>query len=259
MTQPASTTHVVVIPSFDTGATVYDTVRAARAAWQPVYVVVDGSRDGSAEGLQAMARDDTGLRVWVLPHNQGKGAAVLHGLQAAQAAGFSHALTMDADGQHPAQCIEAFMRASRERPDAMILGRPVFDASAPLLRVRGRRVSNWWTNLETLGAGVDDSLFGFRVYPIGALVAVMQRQRWMRRFDFDTEAVVRLAWRGVKPLNRDAPVRYLSAEEGGVSHFNYVRDNALLTWMHTRLMIGFVLRLPLLIVRRLRRAPPFQP
>ena len=105
----------------------------------------------------------------------------------------------------------------------------------------------------------DDSLFGFRVYPIGALVAVMQRQRWMRRFDFDTEAVVRLAWRGVKPLNRDAPVRYLSAEEGGVSHFNYVRDNALLTWMHTRLMIGFVLRLPLLIVRRLRRAPPFQP
>ena len=162
MTQPASTTHVVVIPSFDTGATVYDTVRAARAAWQPVYVVVDGSRDGSAEGLQAMARDDTGLRVWVLPHNQGKGAAVLHGLQAAQAAGFSHALTMDADGQHPAQCIGAFMQASRERPDAMILGRPVFDASAPLLRVRGRRVSNWWTNLETLGAGVDDSLFGFK-------------------------------------------------------------------------------------------------
>ena len=258
MTQPASTTHVVVIPSFDTGATVYDTVRAARAAWQPVYVVVDGSRDGSAEGLQAMARDDTGLRVWVLPHNQGKGAAVLHGLQAAQAAGFSHALTMDADGQHPAQCIGAFMQASRERPDAMILGRPVFDASAPLLRVRGRRVSNWWTNLETLGAGVDDSLFGFRVYPIGALVAVMQRQRWMRRFDFDTEAVVRLAWRGVKPLNRDAPVRYLSAEEGGVSHFNYVRDNALLTWMHARLMLEFVLRLPGLVLRRLRGRPPFQ-
>jgi hypothetical protein len=166
---------------------------------------------------------------------------------------------MDADGQHAPQCIGEFMQASRQRPDAMILGRPLFDTSAPLLRVRGRRVSNWWTNLETLGAGVDDSLFGFRVYPIAELVAVMQRQRWMRRFDFDTEAVVRLAWRGVKPINREAPVRYLSAEEGGVSHFRYVRDNALLTWMHTRLMIGFVLRLPMLVWRRMRGLPPFQP
>jgi glycosyltransferase involved in cell wall biosynthesis len=259
MTQAVSTTHVVVIPSYDTGPTVYETVRAARAQWQPVFVVVDGSRDGTGEGLQAMAAGDSGLRVWVLARNQGKGAAVLHGLQQARAAGFSHALTMDADGQHAPQCIGEFMQASRQRPDAMILGRPLFDTSAPLLRVRGRRVSNWWTNLETLGAGVDDSLFGFRVYPIAELVAVMQRQRWMRRFDFDTEAVVRLAWRGVKPINREAPVRYLSAEEGGVSHFRYVRDNALLTWMHTRLMIGFVLRLPMLVWRRMRGLPPFQP
>jgi len=259
MTLPVSATHVVVIPSYDTGPKVYETVHAARAQWQPVFVVVDGSRDGTAEGLHAMAAGDPGLRVWVLPHNQGKGAAVLHGLQHAQAAGFSHALTMDADGQHASECIGEFMQASRQRPEAMILGRPVFDASAPLLRVRGRRVSNWWTNLETLGAGVDDSLFGFRVYPIADLLTVMQQQRWMRRFDFDTEAVVRLAWRGVKPINRDAPVRYLSAEEGGVSHFRYVRDNALLTWMHTRLMIGFVLRLPMLVWRRMRGLPPFQP
>lgn len=254
----ASTTHLVIIPSYDTGPTVYQTVAAARAQWQPVIVVVDGSRDGTADGLRAMAEKDPGLEVAVLPHNRGKGAAVLHGLLRARARGYTHALTMDADGQHPAQSIAAFMQASRERPDAMVLGRPVFDASAPLLRVRGRRVSNWWTNLETLGAGVADSLFGFRVYPIDPLVAVMQRQPWMRRFDFDTEAVVRLAWRGVKPINRDAPVKYLSAEEGGVSHFRYGRDNALLTWMHTRLMIGFVLRLPLLAWRRWRRLPPFQ-
>ena len=259
MTQHASTTHVVVIPSYDTGAKVYETVHAARAQWQPVFVVVDGSRDGTAEGLQQMAGADPGLRVWVLPRNQGKGAAVLRGLEEARAAGFTHALTMDADGQHPADLIPSFMQASSERPDAMILGRPVFDASAPLLRVRGRRVSNWWTNLETVGAGVADSLYGFRVYPIDALLAVMRGQHWMRRFDFDTEAVVRLAWRGVKPINRDAPVKYLSAEEGGVSHFRYGRDNALLTWMHTRLMIGFVLRLPLLLWRRARKAPPFQP
>jgi glycosyltransferase involved in cell wall biosynthesis len=256
--EPASRTHLVLIPSYDTGARVYQTVREARAQWRPVWVVVDGSTDGSAEGLQRLAEGDPGLRVFVLPHNQGKGAAVLHGLQQAQAAGFTHALTMDADGQHPADLIPAFMQASMARPEVMVLGRPVFDASAPLLRVRGRKVSNAWTNLETLGAGVADSLYGFRVYPVAALVAVMRGQRWMRRFDFDTEAVVRLAWRGVKPVNVDAPVKYLRAEEGGVSHFRYGRDNLLLTWMHTRLMVGFVWRLPLLLWKRLRRQPPFQ-
>jgi glycosyltransferase involved in cell wall biosynthesis len=258
MSAAPSRTHLVLIPSYDTGPKVYETVAAARAQWNPVWVVVDGSTDGTAEGLQRMAAQDPGLRVDVLARNQGKGAAVLHGLRAAQQAGFTHALTMDSDGQHPAALIGEFMRVSQQRPEAMILGRPVFDASAPRLRVRGRRVSNWWTNLETLGAGVADSLYGFRVYPIGALAAVMQRQPWMRRFDFDTEAVVRLAWRGVKPINVDAPVKYLSAEEGGVSHFRYGRDNALLSWMHTRLMLEFVLRLPLLAWRKATRRPPFQ-
>ena len=106
------------------------------------------------------------------------------------------------------------------------------------LRVKGRKVSNWWANLETLWAGIGDSLFGFRVYPIAPLREVMHRQRWMRRFDFDPEAVVRLCWRGVKPINLAAPVRYFSAAEGGVSHFNYLRDNVLLTWMHTRLCLS---------------------
>jgi hypothetical protein len=254
----ASTSHLVLIPSYNTGPKVYDTVREARAQWTPVWVVVDGSSDGTAEGLQRMAAGDPGLKVMVLPHNQGKGAAVLHGLRAALAAGFTHALTMDSDGQHPAALIPAFMQRSLQRPEAMILGKPVFDASAPLLRVRGRRVSNWWTNLETMGAGVGDSLYGFRVYPIAPLIAVMARQPWMRRFDFDTEAVVRLAWRGVKPIDMDAPVKYLSAAEGGVSHFRYGRDNALLTWMHTRLMLEFLLRLPLLVWRRAAGRPPFQ-
>ena len=155
--RPVSATHVVVIPSYDTGPIVYETVRAARAAWSPVWVVVDGSRDGTAEGLGAMAAADPGLRVEVLARNSGKGAAVLHALEAARAQGFTHALTMDADGQHPAELIPIFMAASAAHPQAMILGKPVFDASAPLLRVRGRRVSNAWTNLETLGAGREAS------------------------------------------------------------------------------------------------------
>ena len=256
---PAAATHLVIIPSYDTGPLVLTTVRNARRAWTPVWVVVDGSTDGSAELLRDLAASDPGLRVDVLPRNAGKGTAVMHALEQAQAAGFTHALTMDADGQHPADLIETFMRASIARPDAMILGKPVFGAEAPMLRVRGRRLSNGWTDVETLGAGIGDSLYGFRVYPIAPLLAVMRSHRWMRRFDFDTEAVVRLAWRGVTPINIDAPVKYLSKDEGGVSHFRYGRDNVLLTWMHFRLLCGFMLRLPMLLAARLRGRAPFGP
>lgn len=255
---PPSSTHLVLIPSYNTGPKVYETVRAARVRWTPVWVVVDGSTDGTAEGLQALAAQDPGLRVLVLPQNQGKGSAVLHGLKAAQAEGYTHALTMDSDGQHPAWLIPEFMATSRESPRALVLGRPVFDASAPLLRVRGRKVSNFWANLETGFAGIGDSLYGFRVYPVADLVEVMERHRWMRRFDFDPEAAVRLVWRGLRPINLNAPVKYLTAEEGGVSHFQYGRDNLLLTGMHIRLALGALVRAPALAWRRLRGLPPFQ-
>ena len=250
MNMTPSTSHLVLIPSYNSGALVLRTVREALAQWAPVWVVVDGSTDGTAAQLRALAATEPHLRVLELPVNCGKGAAVLLGLQAARREGYTHALTMDADGQHPASHIAAFMAASQRAPGAMVLGVPQFDASAPALRRRGRRISNWWANLETLGAGVQDSLFGFRVYPIAPLVDVMQARRWMRRFDFDPEAAVRLAWVGVPALNLPAPVRYLTPAEGGVSHFDYLRDNVLLTGMHVRLMVEFVLRLPQLLLRR---------
>ncbi len=246
-----SNTHLVLIPSYNTGLKVYETVKEARAHWQPVWVVVDGSTDGTAAGLAEMAAQDDGLEVLVLGENSGKGAAILRGLDEAARRGFTHALCMDADGQHPAALIGEFMACSQRQAAAMVLGRPVFDASAPSLRVKGRKISNWWANLETLWQGIGDSLYGFRVYPIAPLRHIMHRQRWMRRFDFDPEAVVRLCWHGVAPLNLDAPVKYLTAAEGGISHFNYWRDNRLLTWMHIRLMAGFLLRLPLLLYRKL--------
>lgn len=249
----ASSSHLVLIPSYNSGAKVYETVEQARAHWNPVWVVVDGSTDGTAAVLQDMATRDDGLRVFVLPQNQGKGAAVLYGLDQAAQQGFTHALCMDSDGQHPANLIETFMRCSQATPAAMVLGVPVFDASAPALRVWGRKISNGWANLETLWAGIGDSLYGFRVYPVEPLRRVMRGQRWMRRFDFDPEAAVRLCWDGVAPINLPAPVKYLQAHEGGVSHFNYRRDNLLLTWMHIRLMLGFVLRLPALVVGKLGR------
>jgi glycosyltransferase involved in cell wall biosynthesis len=232
----------------------FETVREARRFWSPVWVVVDGSDDGTAEKLLEMAKQDAGLRVMVLPRNCGKGSAVLHGIAAAAAEGFTHALTMDSDGQHPAACIPEFMARSMADPRALVLGNPVFDESAPSIRVKGRKISNWWANVETAGGGIEDTLFGFRVYPIADLIAVMRPQPWMRRFDFDPEAAVRLVWRGLRPINLPAPVKYLRPDQGGVSHFNYLRDNILLTWMHTRLVLESVVRLPFLIWRKARSA-----
>lgn len=250
---PKSRSHLVLIPSYNPGPKVFETVHSARQYWNPVWVVVDGSSDGTDIELQALADQDDGLQVIILPDNQGKGAAVLAGAKAAQEAGFTHILTMDSDGQHPAQFIPQFMAVSQANPDAMVLGHPIFDASAPSIRVNGRRISNMWARIETFGASIADSLFGFRIYPIKPLVQVMTGSRWMRRFDFDPEVLVRLSWAGVRAINQPAPVRYFNREEGGVSHFNYVRDNFLLTFMHIRLVLGFLMRLPLRVWHLVRR------
>ena len=207
-----SRTHLILIPSYNTGGKVLQTVWDARQIWQPVWVVVDGSTDGTLEALQALARDDPAIRVLALPHNRGKGAAILHGLRAAEAEGYTHAMTMDADGQHPTDRIRQFMAASQANPDALILGQPLFDASAPRVRVHGRKLSNWCTGLETLGAGIGDSLFGFRVYPVTPLREIMERQPWMRGFDFDAEAAVRLYWRGAR--GRRIPAAPISGLRG---------------------------------------------
>ena len=246
-----STTHLVLIPSYNPGAKGIETLRGAREQWAPVWVVVDGSTDDSVNAFAALAEVDPHVRILVRDKNGGKGAAIFDGLLAAQQAGFTHALTMDSDGQHPASCIRQFMEASTAAPQAMVLGVPQFDANAPSVRVRGRKISNWATNVETLWGGIQDSLFGFRVYPITPLLAVMNQTRWMRRYDLDAEAVVRLNWSGVPAVNLPAPVRYFSLREGGVSHFNYLRDNILLTSMFFRLFPGYLLRLPRLIKRRM--------
>jgi len=84
-------------------------------------------------------------------------------------------------------------------------------------------------------------------------LVLADRHLVMRGFDFDPEAAVRLCWAGVRPIRIDAPVRYFGRHEGGVSHFHYGRDNALLAWMHLRLFAGFAVRLPMLVARRLTR------
>jgi glycosyltransferase involved in cell wall biosynthesis len=248
-----SSTHLVIIPAYNPGPRVREVVMEVLRHWQPVHVVVDGSTDGSERPLLELADTEPALTLQVLPRNFGKGAAVLAGALVAQARGFTHALVMDADGQHPAASIAEFMTASQQRPEAMILGQPVFPANMPAERRHGRKLSIGLVHFELLGRTVADPLFGFRVYPLEPLARVLGVRRGGRRYDFDTEAVVRLGWAGVPAVNRAAPVRYFSAAEGGVSHFHYVRDNVTLVWMHTRLITELLLwRWPAL--RRHRRA-----
>jgi glycosyltransferase involved in cell wall biosynthesis len=249
-----STTHLVLMPSYNTGPRLLATVREALARWQPVWVVLDGSTDGSGAAVQALAREEPGLRVIEQRRNGGKGAAVLAGAELARAAGFTHALVMDADGQHPADRIADFMRESHATPAALVLGRPVFGPEAPAVRLKGRRLSVQLVRWEILGDGIDDPLFGFRVYPLEPLLAALRATSGGRHYDFDPEIAVRMVWAGVPTRNVPAACRYLSRAEGGVSHFRYGRDNVRMVWLHTRLLTELWLwRWP--SVRRRRRRP----
>ena len=237
----ASATHLLLIPSYNTGPRLLATVLEALGCWQPVLVVVDGSNDGSERAVAELARIEPGLRVIVLPRNGGKGSAVLAGAEAAQREGFTHALVMDADGQHPADRIGAFIQASQSAPTTLVLGRPVFGPEAPALRLKGRQLSVKLVRWEIFGPGIDDPLFGFRVYPLTPLVHVLHCTRAGRRYDFDPEVAVRLFWAGTPTLNMPASCRYLSLAEGGISHFRYFRDNVCMVWLHTRLIAELVL------------------
>jgi glycosyltransferase involved in cell wall biosynthesis len=247
-----STTHLVLIPSYNTGARLRSTVYEALLKWQPVWVVIDGSTDGSAHSLNDFASQESHLRLITRPRNGGKGAAVLTGVEAALAAGFTHVLVMDADGQHPATHIQSFMTASQREPATLVLGVPVFGPEVPLERLYGRKLSVGLVHLETLDKTlIGDPLFGFRVYPAAALRRALSETRAARGFDFDPEIAVRLVWAGAPTLNIPAPCRYLSKADGGVSHFRYLRDNLKMVWLHMRLLTQLLLwRWP--AVRRLR-------
>lgn len=251
----APPSHLVLIPSYNTGARLATTVADALAAWPDVWVVIDGSTDGSDRPLEPLAASHPRLRIIRRSENGGKGAAVATGAAAALGNGFTHALVMDADGQHPIEQIVPFMTASQRNPDALVLGRPVFGPEVPRERLHGRKLSVGLVHLETLGGGIDDPLFGFRVYPLEPLHRALNATRSGRGYDFDPEIAVRMFWAGVPTINLAAACRYLSKAEGGVSHFHYVRDNVKMVKLHTRLLAELLLwRWP--SVRRARRRTP---
>lgn len=233
--------HAVIVPTFNSGPMLARTVAAALAEWPAVWVAVDGSTDGSEEALSSFR--SPGLRVLRSQSNSGKGAAVLSAAKAAIAEGITHALVLDADGQHPCNKIGDFMKMSFLQPDAMILGVPEFGPDAPPARVYGRLAGNFFADMETLWGGIGDSLFGFRLYPLGPLLEVLDGVRDAAGFGFDTQAAVRLFWAGIRPITAGVPVRYPPKNGGGVTHFRYLHDNLLLARVHAGLCFELIPRL----------------
>lgn len=236
-----------VIPVFNHGAEVGAVVCGLRACGLPVILVDDGSAAACAHALDCLAAATSEVTLVRLPVNRGKGAAVGAGLRAARLAGYTHALQIDADGQHAVADVPKFLAAARQQPDAVICGRPVFDATIPRSRLYGRRLTRLWVWINTLSTAIPDAMCGFRVYPLGLVDALIAMESPGTRMDFDVEILVRLHWRGVAMHWLDTRVVY---PMGGVSHFRIWQDNALISYMHTRLFFGMLLRLPLLVRRK---------
>lgn len=233
---------IVLIPSYNTGARLLEnTVRSALGTGLPVMVVVDGSTDGSDRVLDGLGREFPGLSIIRKSANTGKGDALQRAAGDAILAGHTHGLMLDSDGQHPADMILPMIRLAEKHPDALIMGQPVFGEDAPFARVAGRKLTSFWTNIETLWCGLGDTLFGMRVYPLHPFMEAFEHTSFARGFEFDPEIAVRMAWAGCRPVQIAVPVKYLSPDEGGISHFHYLRDNLKLTFLHFRLVPEFIL------------------
>jgi glycosyltransferase involved in cell wall biosynthesis len=242
----------IVIPIYDHGATIHRLVAALARYELPIYIVDDGSGRQTQDELARVRAEFPLVRLSRLPLNSGKGVAVVHGMRHALADGMTHALQIDADGQHDPADVPRFLERALARPDAVICGQAEFDASIPKARFYGRYLTHFCVWVETLSFDIKDSMCGFRLYPLAALRPLIEGGAVPPRMDYDTAVLVRLVWRGV-PVEQ-LPTRVIYPP-GGLSHFRMLRDNLRLIRMHALLIAGMVLRSPVLVARRLRRQP----
>jgi glycosyltransferase involved in cell wall biosynthesis len=242
----------LLIPYYNHGGAIGDVVASLRPLGIPCRIVDDGSdAQAQADLDRAIANERSWVTLQRLPVNQGKGGAVIAGCDAALADGFTHAIQIDADGQHRASDVPRLLEVSRRQPNAMVSGQAIYDQSVPRARLYGRYLTHVWVWINTLSFQIKDSMCGLRVYPLASTCAVWQRQYVGRRMDFDTEIMVRLSWVGVPIVNIPTPVTYPT---DGVSHFRMLKDNAFITLMHARLFCGMLWRSPMIVARKLRKA-----
>jgi glycosyltransferase involved in cell wall biosynthesis len=239
-----------IIPVYKHGATACSLAERLAVSGLPVIMVDDGNGADTHTLLAECAAQTPGVTLVSLKKNSGKGGAVTAGLKKAAELGLTHALQIDADGQHDAGRAAFFLAESARHPDMVICGLPEFDEAAPESRVKGRKISNFWAAVVTLSTELKDVLCGFRVYPVDASLRITRALFLDRRMGFDAEILVRLYWNKVLPVFLPVKVSY---PLDGVSNFHMVRDNIRISWMFSRLFAGMILRLPLLIALRIKR------
>jgi glycosyltransferase involved in cell wall biosynthesis len=240
----------LLIPIYNHGATIGAVLDSLAYLDLPCLVVDDGSDADTRAELERLEARYEWVEVVHLARNGGRGVALRAGYRRAAELGRTHTVQLDADGQHDADAVPRFLEAAKANPEALVLGAPVFDSSAPRSRLWGRKLSQGPVWLETFSLAIRDPLCGLRCFPIGPTTRLLDRTRMGDRMDFDPEIAVRMVWAGVPVVNVPTKVVY---HEGGLSHFAMFDDNARITWLHIRLVIGGLLRAPLLLARRWKR------
>lgn len=262
-----------LIPCYNHGSTIAAVVESLSHFALPIIVVDDGSDEQTKQALAKLSPQNVSPRQG-LPHthaqssdssedieliclaqNQGKGAAVIAGLKQAKARGYSHAIQIDADGQHDIEAVPALLKASQAKPHHVISGQPIYDDSVPKSRLYGRYVTHVWVWIETLSFSIKDSMCGFRAYPIDQTIQIIEKHSIGHRMDFDTEILVKLYWEGTECDFVPTRVIY---PDGGISHFDALWDNVKISWMHTRLFFGMLPRIPSLVARKRCQRPARQ-
>jgi glycosyltransferase involved in cell wall biosynthesis len=237
-----------LITIYDHPDTIMDVVAGLAPLELACLIVDDGSAEPTRKALEQVAAKFPHVEILTHEQNGGRGAALKTGYRWAHSLGYSHALQLDADGQHDASEAPALLEASRRNEQALVLGDPIFDDSAPRSRLYGRWISRFWVWVDTWSLDIHDPLCGMRCVPLEPTVALLERERCGDFMDFDPELTVRLMWADVPVVNVPTHVRYF---DDGISHFRLVRDNARLTLRYTRLFFGMLLRSPRLLMRAL--------
>ncbi|MBD1226760.1 glycosyltransferase family 2 protein [Xenorhabdus griffiniae] len=240
-------TPCVIIPCYNHGITMPAVLERLSSYHLHCFIVDDGSEADTQHRLEHLAKSTPNVTLIRLAHNQGKGGAVIAGMRAAADSGYSHALQIDADGQHCLEDIPLFLAKAQRYPEHLISGNPMYDVSIPKSRLYGRYITHFWVWVETLSLSIKDSMCGFRVYPLAPTLQLLANKEVGRRMDFDIEIMVRLYWQGTESVFVPTKVIY---PENGLSHFDALKDNLSISWMHTRLFFGMLPRIPSLLWRK---------
>lgn len=248
LAEPVGFNPIVLIPVYNHEEAIGQTLEEVLQHNCPVMLVDDGSSASCRDTLIELSElHCSKVSLLRLDENGGKGAAVKAGFEALLAQGYTHAVQIDADGQHDVSDLQTFLSESEQYPKHLVTGYPKYDESVPKVRYYGRYLTHIWVWINSLSFEVRDTMCGFRVYPLSQVTTLLKRERCGDRMDFDTEVMVRWLWQGHKVRNLPTKVRY---PLDGVSHFDVVQDNVLISWMHTRLFFGMLRRLPRILWRK---------